>query len=144
MHKSTVRCTNMPIDLLYYLTSAPNGISASFAILKNCFPKGIPIIVMQHTTPANAFAAAIGIPDTISQMILAIRLTVPPPYITSFPNGQNASPANLKHCNPTGMPMMDMHHRQPATIHDIPLKNPPKINQSMFPNTLIYAPSCKF
>lgn len=31
---------------VYYITSAPNGIRDNLAILKNCLPKGIPIIVI--------------------------------------------------------------------------------------------------
>ncbi len=120
-----------------YITSAPNGIRDNFAILKNCFPKGIPIIVRQHIRPATAFPIAIGIPDIISQIIFAIKLTAPPPYTTSFPNGKNAKPANLKHCKPIGIPIMEMHHRQPAKTHDNPLNKPPHINQSIFPNMLI-------
>ena len=123
----------LPIN---YITSAPNGIRDNFAILKNCFPKGIPIIVIQHIRPATAFPTAIGIPDTISQIIFAIKLTAPPPYTTSFPNGKNAKPANLKHCKPIGIPIIEMHHRQPAKTHDNPLNNPPHINQSIFPNML--------
>ena len=66
---------------------------------------------MQHIKPITAFSMAIGIPDTISHIIFARRLTAPPPYITSFPNGKNANPANLKHCKPIGIPIMDIHHR---------------------------------
>lgn len=119
------------------ITSAPNGIRDNFAILKNCFPKGIPMMVIQHIRPITAFPTAIGIPDTINHMIFARKLIVPPPYTTSFPNGKKANPANLKHCKPIGSPMIEMHHRHPATIHDRPLNNPPQINQSIFPNMLI-------
>ena len=94
-------------------------------------------MVIQHIRPVKAFPTAIGIPDTISQIIFAIRLTAPPPYTTSFPNGKNARPANLKHCNPIGIPIMEMHHKHPAKTHDSPLSNPPHINQSKFPNILI-------
>lgn len=38
---------------IYRLTiSAPNGQSASLAILNDCSPNGIPIMVMQLSTPA--------------------------------------------------------------------------------------------
>ena len=37
---------HQPPDVRIYLTVAPNGKSASLAILKNCLPKGIPMIVM--------------------------------------------------------------------------------------------------
>ena len=78
-----------------------------------------------------------GIADTISQTMLASRLTAPPPYTTSFPNGKNARLANLKHCSPIGIPMIVMHHRQPDNTHASPLKSPPQTNQSMFPSMLM-------
>ena len=121
----------------FYRTSAPKGINASLASLKNCLPKGIPIIVQHKITPMNAFPTAMGIPDIISQIIFASRLTAPPPYMTSFPNGQKDSPANLKHCNPIGIPMIVIHHMQPAAIHASPLRNPPQINHNTFPRNLI-------
>lgn len=76
---------------------APNGVNASLAILKNCFPNGMPIIVIQHISPKIRFSKANGIPDNSSQKILAIVLMAPPPYLTSLPKGQNDSVANLKH-----------------------------------------------
>ena len=95
------------------------------------------MIVQHKITPTIAFPTAIGIPDTISQIIFASRLTAPPPYMTSFPNGQKDSPANLKHCRPIGIPMIVMHHKQPAAIHASPLRNPPQINHNIFPRNLI-------
>ena len=83
------RCS---VNRTIHATSAPNGITDNFAILKNCFPKGIPIIVIQHIRPATAFPTAIGIP------------------------------------------IIEMHHKQPTKTHDSPLNNPPHINQSIFPN----------
>ena len=71
------------------------------------------------------------------QTMLASRLTAPPPYTTSFPNGKNARLANLKHCRPIGIPMIVMHHRQPDNTHASPLKSPPQTNQSMFPSMLM-------
>ena len=58
-----------------YEIVAPKGISESLANLKNCLPNGIPIIVMQRRHPQTALAIAIGIPVTMSQIMLAIRLT---------------------------------------------------------------------
>ena len=34
-----------------YCTDAPNGMSASRAILKHCLPNGMPIMVMHHRQP---------------------------------------------------------------------------------------------
>lgn len=36
-----------------YRTRAPNGSSDSFAILNDCRPKGMPMMVMQLNTPAS-------------------------------------------------------------------------------------------
>ena len=69
--------------------------------------------------------------------MIQIRLTrkekPPPPYTTSFPNGKKARLANLKHCRPTGRPMMVMHQRQPASTQASPPINPPNRNQRIFP-----------
>lgn len=59
--------------------SAPNGVSASFAILKNCFPKGIPTMVMHQSKPITRFPNAMGIPKKMSQMMLAKVEKTPPP-----------------------------------------------------------------
>lgn len=92
---------------------------------------------MHHKQPTTTFPIAIGMPEIRIQNMFAIRLMVPPPYTTSLPNGQNASPANLKHCTPIGIPIMVMHHKQPAIIHANPLNKPPNINHNMFPNNFI-------
>ena len=55
------------------------GISASFASLKDCRPKGIPIRVMQKSTPIAAAPSAIGIPLKSSQSRLASSEAAPPP-----------------------------------------------------------------
>ena len=112
---------------------APNGISASFAILKHCNPNGIPTMVMQKTQPITAAAAANSIPETRSQMIFSNNEPAPPPYSISLPNGKNARLANLNHCIPIGIPTIVMHHKMPAISHPIPNKNPPKTNQSKLP-----------
>ena len=120
---------------------APNGISDSFANFKNCFPKGIPIIVMYKIQPIARWPRAIHNPKKINHIILAIVDTAPPPYITSFPNGQNDRLANLKHCFPYGIPMMVMHHSIPDKIQDKPLSSPPNNSHSMFPKVpILYVP----
>ena len=60
-------------------------------------------------------------------------------YTISFPKGQNARDANLKHCSPTGIPIIVIHHMHPAKIHASPPNTPPNINQRIFPNVLITA-----
>jgi hypothetical protein len=76
---------------------APNGINASFASLKHCFPNGMPIIVIHRRNPFNTATHASGKPPKISHRIFKIRDTPPPPYTTSLPNGKNESCASLKH-----------------------------------------------
>ena len=99
--------------------------------------------LQSHHTPISHIFKTLNPVESFSPLplqyhiIFAIKLTAPPPYTTSFPNGKNAKPANLKHCKPIGIPIMEMHHRQPAKTHDSPLNNPPHINQSIFPNMLI-------
>ena len=84
--------------------------------------------------PQTTSAIAIGIPVKSSQNIFAIRLIAPPPYVTSLPNGKNASPANLKHCKPIGIPMSVIHQPIPAITHESPAAKPPNINHKIFPS----------
>lgn len=112
---------------------APKGIRDSFAILKHCSPKGIPMIVIHSNTPFNTATQARGIPLKISQKTLAMTDTLPPPYSISFPNGKNVNDASLKHCLPIGMPMIVMLHRSPAITHEKPSHSPQARNQIIFP-----------
>ena len=102
------------------------------------------MMVIQRMQPITADSTASGIPETISQIIFKISEPAPPPYCTSFPNGKKHSDASLKHCTPTGIPTMVIHHRQPARHQLKPLIQPPKINHSKFPrhpilHTLLYS-----
>jgi hypothetical protein len=123
-----------------YLIEAPKGISASFAILKCCKPKGIPIIVIQQRAPKMADSIARGIPVITIQNILSIREPAPPPYTTSLPKGKKHRPANLKHCIPIGIPIMVIHHNKLARSQVKPLINPPNINHKIFPKHPIMMP----
>lgn len=88
--------------------------------------------------PQTTSAIAIGIPVKSNQNIFAIRLIAPPPYVTSLPNGKNASPANLKHCKPIGIPMIVIHQPIPAITHESPAAKPPNINHKIFPSIPIF------
>ena len=55
------------------------------------------------------------------------------PYTISFPNGQNAKAANLKHYRPTGIPIIVIHHMHPAKNQARPPSNPPNINKRILP-----------
>lgn len=121
------------IQALSHLTVAPKGIKASFAILKCCRPKGIPTTVMHKSSPNTADSTANGIPVIKSQIIFNKREPAPPPYSTSLPKGKKLKLASLKHCMPTGMPTMVMHHRHPAISQLNPLKKPPHMNHIILP-----------
>ena len=93
---------------------------------------------MHKIHPQTTSAIAIGIPVKSSQNIFAIRLIAPPPYVTSLPNGKNASPANLKHCKPIGIPMIVIHQPIPAITHESPAAKSPNINHKIFPSIPIF------
>lgn len=59
----------------------------------------------------------------------------------SLPNGANDNLANLKHCTPTGIPMIVIQQMIPAKPHAKNDKNPPKINHKMFNNKFILPPT---
>lgn len=99
-------------------------------------------MVTQSKAPKARCSSARGMPDTISQMTLSTKDPAPPPYTTSFPKGKKLSPANLKHCNPIGIPTMVTHQRHPARSQLTPLTAPPKINQQAFPRQPIKHSSC--
>ena len=120
------------------MMSEPNGVRDNLAILKNCIPKGIPTIVIHQRSPKITFSKAIHIPKKISHKILPIIDTTPPPYLTSFLNGKNDKEANLKHCNPIGIPIIVIQQIIPARTHDNPLKNPPNKNHNILPTVRIY------
>ena len=51
-----------------------------------------------------------------------------------LPKGAADILANLKHCLPTGIPIIVIDQRIPITIHETQLINPPKTNHIIFPN----------
>ena len=77
-------------------------------------------------------------PKNTIQIRFTRKETPPPPYMTSFPKGKKARLANLKHCSPTGIPMMVTHHRHPASTHASPPISPPNRNQRILPITVIF------
>lgn len=129
--------------LLYYLATilAPKGKSASFASLKCCRPKGIPIIVQHKIRPKTACVIASSTPPKISQRIFKISEVVFPLTSTSLPKGKKLSTPSLKHCKPTGTPIIVMHHKMPKKNQIKPAKMPPNKNQIMLPIILISSPA---
>ena len=124
----------------FYDTVDPNGISANFISLKCCKPNGMPIMVIQRSTPQERCSTARGMPVVIIQIIFKIREPVPPPKSTSFPNGKKESPANLKHCIPTGIPIIVIHHNTPANSQLRPPSSPPQKNHRIFPRQPMLCP----
>ena len=112
----------------------------SLAILKNCFPNGIPTIVMHQIQPTIRFPSTISHPKNIIHIRFTKNENMPFPYTISFPNGQNARVANLKHCRPTGIPIIVIHHMHPAKTQARPPSNPPNINQRILPIVLMTTP----
>ena len=90
-------------------------------------------MVIHMMQPHNRECSAIGIPKKMAQMIFSKKLPSPPPYVTSFPNGKSARPANLKHCMPTGIPTMVMHQIHPAIKYPSALTRPPQSIHIIFP-----------
>ena len=105
----------------------------SLAILKNCLPNGIPTIVMHQIQPTIRFPSAISHPKNIIHIRFTRNENMPFPYTISFPNGQNAKAANLKHYRPTGIPIIVIHHMHPAKNQARPPSNPPNINKRILP-----------
>ena len=122
---------------LTFTTLAPNGNSASLAILKNCFPKGIPTIVMHKIQPIIRFPIASSSPETKNHITFKMHDTAPPSSTISFPNGSSDIDDSLKHCSPTGIPTTVMHHNTPASHQPIALKSPPHIIHIKFPKKRI-------
>ena len=123
--------------LIPYWKSCPSGVTMNLAILKYCFPNGIPMMVMHHTHPIAKFPRAIHQPLIRNQITFTRNETAPPPYSIRLPNGQNEIAANLKHCKPYGIPTTLIHHNTPDRTHAIPLMKPPNRNQQILPNNLI-------
>ena len=61
---------------------------------------------MHQIQPTIRFPSAISHPKNIIHIRFTKNENIPFPYTISFPNGQNASVANLKHCRPTGIPII--------------------------------------
>jgi len=112
---------------------APKGINASFASLKCCLPKGMPIIVIQNKIPQNKWDNISRNPPQTIQIILRMNRPAPPPYTTCLPKGHNASPASLKACSPMGMPIIVIQQITPAITQPRAIIKPPNINQIKLP-----------
>ena len=119
---------------------APNGINASFAILKYCFPNGIPTIVKQQTRPMMVASTARVQPVKHIHTMFSRKLPALPIYSTVLPKGKKHSLAILKHCLPTGIPIIVIDQIRPAKHQRRPVTAPPSINHIMLPSMLTEPP----
>lgn len=90
---------------------APNGISDSCASLRNCFPNGIPIILMHQRCPMFRFETAISKPKKTIQITFTKSENMPSPYTISLLNDHIANETRLKHCKLTRIPTIIKHQR---------------------------------
>ena len=112
----------------------PTGKRANLACLKCCIPNGIPTMVKQKMIPKDTSSMTITNPPSTSHTIF---MKSDEPLLLnsiSLPKGAAAIVANLKHCLPMGNPIIVIDHKTPSIIQVNQLMNPPRINQTIFPN----------
>jgi hypothetical protein len=118
----------------------PKGEKARFINLKCCLPKGIPIMVMQNSSPKSKCVNAIQRPPNTSQMMF-MTVERQPVFeevsVILTPKGASPTTANLKHCIPNGMPTMVRHKIKPPMIYSKKMNKPPNIIQIMLPKKFI-------
>ena len=132
------------LPYVHHIMVAPKGVNDNLASLKYCFPTGIPTMVTQYRIPSDVAAIARGTPvmqihNRLSKKFPVVLLGA----MTYFPNGKKHRVAILKHCFPTGIPIMVNDHSTPAAHQDSPIAAPPNRNQMMFPNMDNFAPSLR-
>lgn len=93
--------------------------------------------VKHQPHPIRKLPTPIHHPKRRNQIIFTMKDTAPALYLISFPKGKKDSMANLKHCIPSGNPIMVIHNNRPDNIYARPLRKPPKMNHRIFPNSLI-------
>ena len=118
------------------MKSLPSGKRTNDAILKHCFPNGIPIIVIQKITPEIAHPIPISIPNNINQMILATGCFVKC-VVAWCPNGVITKLAILNNCYQNGIPMIVMQKIIPPKHRPIASQSPIRINQIILPIVFI-------
>src|SRR5690349_9571917 len=63
---------------------------------------------------------------------------VPPSLGTiCLPKGHSTTAANLKHCKPQGIPMMEMHNTNPPIMYPMAAARPPNSSQMILPSKLM-------
>ncbi len=125
--------------LYRYCIDFPKGMNARPASLKCCSPNGMPMTVMQNSTPSPIWVSAIGIPPTIHHITFISRLRQPldvGDLVTMVPKGVRATTASLIVCNPNGIPTI--------VIIIVTLDNTYSTAISQPPNTIHIILSSKF
>lgn len=115
---------------------APKGIKETLANLKNCIPKGIPIMVIHHKIPNRQDVTPNSQPNNNIQIMFSKKLPAPFEKITSLPKGQMIKEANLKHCIPTGIAIIVQQQSTLLTAHKKDRNSPPKTSHKIFPSIL--------
>jgi hypothetical protein len=119
----------------------PKGEKARFINLKCCLPKGIPMMVMQNSSPKSKWVKAIHRPPNTSQMMF-ITVDRQPVFeevsVILTPKGASPTIANLKHWMPKGMPTMVRHRIKPPMIYSKKMNKPPNMIQMMLPKKFIF------
>ncbi len=124
----------------FSLTTLPNGVNESAAILKCCLANGIPMMVMKSSTPKNMCTSHAHKPPKIIQMILSGNVIHPfglSPLLTSAPKGHRQSIPILTVCNATGMPTMVQAIAKLPVKYPMAASSPPKSHHNKFPIILI-------
>lgn len=124
--------------IIFHTTIEPKGVNDNLAILKCCLPKGMPTIVQHKLTPIVVSASANGKPVKQIHKRFIKKFPVPPTGLKTYlPNGNKQRVPILKHCFPTGIPMIVIVQNIPARYQDNPINPPPVRNQIMLPMKLI-------
>lgn len=119
------------------MMSFPKGAKESPAILKCCFPNGMPIMVIKSSMPKNMCTKKDHSPPKNSQMIFIGTRMHPmgqSVFLISAPKGQRHNRPSLKVCNARGIPMRVMANARLPVKYPMAASSPPKNSQMIFPN----------
>ena len=128
-------------NLYFSTTCLPKGVKANAASLKCCLPNGMPMMVMQRMIPNTRCVTLIQIPPKSIQRMFMMILRHPPAcgeVSIRFPKGQRAKKLSFKVWMPKGIPMMVIIIPKLAMTYSTAVMIPPKSNQSIFINMIIF------
>lgn len=119
---------------------APKGKRLILANFRDCWANGMPTIVRHKRRAEVKCMIAKLQPQQTIQMILSSKLPAPWPISMAFPKGKRPKAPILKHCMPKGIPTIVKHRISPTIAQEIQAQKPEKINQIIFPISLICSP----